>query len=288
MTESGTALYPRAGRALLTGVALTYAVSVVAVNVAYPDGTPMSADPGSPRVTWWVASLPHLAGVALALALPWRSRPLQVRPDRASPLHRTTVVLLALSVLFPLLVGVLGSNDVSYLVLKLVLLIALPAAVVGALRGAIRIEARPGAWRWWAPGVVLVVWVVLSEIAPWNAVYDPGYIDPVHLFVAAILTALTAGVGEELFYRRWLQSRLEAMFGAWPGIAVASLMFALLHLGSHGTGEPLLDVARVIAGQGSFGLFAGVLWWRYRNLAAIIAAHVITNGWGVAAYLLAG
>lgn len=60
-----------------------------------------------------------------------------------------------------------------------------------------------------------------------------------------------------------------------------------MHLGSHGTGDIVLDVARVIVAQGSFGLFLGVMWWRYRNLTALIIVHIITNGWGVAAALLA-
>lgn len=36
----------------------------------------------------------------------------------------------------------------------------------------------------------------------------------------------------------------------------------------------------------SFGLFLGVLWWRYRNLALIILTHLIVNGWGVALELI--
>lgn len=47
-----------------------------------------------------------------------------------------------------------------------------------------------------------------------------------------------------------------------------------------------MDVARVIAVQGTFGWFLGVLWWRYRNLAVIILAHLISNGWGVVVYLV--
>lgn len=50
------------------------------------------------------------------------------------------------------------------------------------------------------------------------------------LAVVALITALTAGVGEELFSRRWLQTRLEAALGGWPGILVASLVFAFMLL----------------------------------------------------------
>ncbi|WP_309615604.1 type II CAAX prenyl endopeptidase Rce1 family protein [Salinibacterium sp.] len=53
-------------------------------------------------------------------------------------------------------------------------------------------------------------------------------------------------------------------------------------------GQPLLDIARVVVIQGSFGLFLGIMWWRYRNLAAIVVIHVIANGWGVAVVLIDG
>jgi membrane protease YdiL (CAAX protease family) len=43
------------------------------------------------------------------------------------------------------------------------------------------------------------------------------------------LIALFAGVGEEFFFRGWLQSFLTDKFGVWPGILVASLIFGLAH-----------------------------------------------------------
>ena len=68
---------------------------------------------------------------------------------------------------------------------------------------------------------------------------------------------------------------------------MTSVLFGLMHLSSHGTGEVLVDIARVIAIQGTFGWFLGVLWWRYRNLTLIIGAHLLSNGWGVITYLMA-
>ncbi len=174
----------------------------------------------------------------------------------------------------------------SYVLTKLLLLMVAAAVVVIAFRGAVRIKRARGMWRWWAPAVVIVVWTLLSEVAPWNPRFDPGDMTVMDIVVAATATAITAGIGEELFYRRWLQTRLEALLGAWPGVGLASLAFALMHLASHGSGRPLLDVATVIVVQGTFGLFVGVMWMRYRNLAAIIVTHIIVNGWGVAVALL--
>lgn len=285
---AGPVVRPQVGRALLVACAVAAALSLVAVLVLLPDGTPVSADPGAPAVPIWVTVLPSLVGVGLVLVLPWRPPPLPAVPVGRHRLVATTVVLLALALLFPLAGGALGLSDETYLLAKVVLLMVLPATVVLVLRGAVRIEAPPAAWRWWAPLVVVAVWTLLSEVAPWNPVHDLSGIDPVLLVVAATATAVTAGLGEELFYRRWLQTRLEALLGPWPGIAVSTVLFGLMHLASHGTGGLWLDVARVLVLQGSFGLFMGVLWWRYRNLWLNVAAHVIVNGWAVAAAFARG
>ena len=280
--------HARIGRLLLVVCVFIAAASLVTVLIALPAGAPMSADPGAPTVPWWVVLLPAVVGIALALRLP------------SSPQHQPAVVvstarcrvstwlLLALAGVFPLSVSVLGiAGGEGYVVAKLLLLIVVPAVVVGALRG-VRIVRVPGAWRWWAPALVVTVWTLLSQIAPWNPEHDLSDVDPVVLAILASATAITAGLGEELFYRRWLQTRLEAGLGPWPGIAVASLAFALMHLGSHGSGVIALDIARVVVSQGSFGLLMGVLWWRYRNFAAIVIAHLIVNGWPVLVHWVRG
>ncbi|SJN37028.1 Abortive infection protein [Micrococcus lylae] len=106
------------------------------------------------------------------------------------------------------------------------------------------------------------------------------------MIIGATATAVTAGVGEELFFRLWLQTRLEALLGAPAGIALASTFFGLMHLTSHGSGNLMLDVAQVVVVQGTFGLFLGILWWRFRNLWFTILAHLITNGWPVLVWLV--
>ncbi|WP_245193083.1 CPBP family intramembrane glutamic endopeptidase [Amycolatopsis alba] len=70
---------------------------------------------------------------------------------------------------------------------------------------------------------------------------------------------------------------LEALFGRWPGILLSSLLFAWLHLPTHGQGTLPLTLGAIVAFQGFFGLFTGYLWSRYRNLWAPIAAHTAMN-----------
>jgi membrane protease YdiL (CAAX protease family) len=275
------------GRTVLVLCAALGVLALGIVLVAEPDGAPTSADPGAPSVPWWAVLLPAAVGIALTLTLP-RRMPEQPAIVSAPARHwAATWILLVLAAAFPLAVGALGlARSEGYVLLKVVMLIALPAVVVGVLRG-VRIDRVRDARRWWAPTVVVVVWVLLSQVAPWNPRPDLGGVDTSTLLVTAVATALTAGIGEELFYRRWLQTRLEASLGPAPGIALASLAFALMHLASHGTGAPVLDVARVVVAQGSFGLLLGILWWRHRNLPAIVVAHVVMNGWPVAEHLVA-
>ena len=268
--------------------AVLWTVSFATLLVVSPLGTAVSSDPGAEAIAYWVTLLPSAVGIALVLLIPRHSaaRTAVVRERR--PLAITTVVLLVLAVLFPIASATIPLQGELYILGKLILLIIVPAAVLLLMRRGVQIDFRRSAARWWAPAIVIVAWTVVSQVAPWNPTFDIGGLDPAFVVTAAVATALTAGVGEELFYRRWLQTRLEAGLGAWSGIVIASLVFALMHLGSHGTGEFFIDVARVIVVQGSFGLFVGIIWWRYRNFAANVTVHVIANGWGVAAALLAG
>ncbi|PNI07159.1 hypothetical protein CXX84_17505 [Arthrobacter sp. AFG7.2] len=89
-----------------------------------------------------------------------------------------------------------------------------------------------------------------------------------------------AGVGEEIFYRYWLQTRAEASLGRWGGIVLATLLFALMHVGSRTSLGLGVEVAAAIVVQGSFGLLLAYLWARYRNIWLAIITHVFANGYG--------
>jgi len=50
-------------------------------------------------------------------------------------------------------------------------------------------------------------------------------------FLALLMVVgLFAPIAEEVFFRGFIQTRLVARFGAWPGILIASLLFGLFHL----------------------------------------------------------
>lgn len=82
---------------------------------------------------------------------------------------------------------------------------------------------------------------------------------------------------EEVFYRGWLQTRLEMLHGRWPAVLATSLLFAFMHIERVPAGAIELGLASTIAYQGMFGLMQGYLWSRFRNIWVIIAIHIAVN-----------
>lgn len=283
-----TPLLPRAGAATAAASALAAAAALALLVVVAPDGLRSSADDGAPTVPYWHLLLPTAVALALTRLLPPHAPALAPRLVDTRRVVVAVAVLLTCAAAFPVVVAASGvGRSAEYHLVKLVLVVALPGAVVLATRGSL---ARPwprAAWRWWAPALVVLVWTALAQAAPWLRHPDYSAYPTELLVAAAVATALTAGVGEELLYRVWLQTRLEALLGRWGGIALGALAFALMHVGSrHGQG-PLVEVAGALVVQGlTLGLVAGYLWSRYRNVALTIALHVLANGYTVAVTLL--
>ncbi|ADG76116.1 Abortive infection protein [Cellulomonas flavigena DSM 20109] len=279
---------PRAGRAAAVGGAVTAAASLTVLLVLAPDGLARSADPGSPLVPSWHLLLPTAVALALVGVLPPRADlPAPRVADRRRVLAAVAVMLGAAAV-FPLVVASTGVGArAEYHLVKVAVLVLVPGVAVLATRGSLTADRPRVAWRWWAPAVVVLVWTLLAQAAPWLQHGDYSAYPADLLLAAGVATALTAGVGEELLYRVWLQTRLEALLGRWGGIAVATLAFAALHVGSrHGQGL-LVEVAGAVVLQGlGFGLVAAFLWSRYRNAWLTVALHVLANGYVVAAELL--
>lgn len=195
--------------------------------------------------------------------------------------------MVACAAAFPVLVGALAIvASPIYHIVKVSILIAVPGITVWWTRRSLGTPTPSGLWRWWAPALVVTVWALLAVVAPWNEVPDYSGIPVEFVIGGAVLTALTAGVGEEVFYRYWLQTRAEALLGRWGGIALATLLFALMHVGSRQNLGLGVEVAAAIVVQGSFGLFLAYLWARYRNIWLAIVAHVLANGYGVILVLI--
>ncbi len=95
----------------------------------------------------------------------------------------------------------------------------------------------------------------------------------------------TAGLPEEIVYRGFLQTRLEATRGRPTAILVTAVLFTAWHLPSRyllsrgGEGQAG-DAVSILLGTGLpvfiVALIFGWAWDRYRDLPVLIAVH-----WGV-------
>lgn len=88
----------------------------------------------------------------------------------------------------------------------------------------------------------------------------------VDLAVALVVVGGLAGTAEELLFRGYYQTRLTERFGAFAGIAIASIAFGLAHVEPHHAAFALC-----------FGFYVGWLSWRARSIWPAIVVHVTNN-----------
>ena len=91
----------------------------------------------------------------------------------------------------------------------------------------------------------------------------------------ALLMVLVIGPGEELFWRGFLQRRVQREQGPWKGFAIATSVYALVHIGS---GNPMLVLA-----AGLCGLCWGFLYLRAHSLLTNVLSHTV---WDISVFLL--
>ncbi|SEK25040.1 Membrane protease YdiL, CAAX protease family [Paenibacillus sp. cl141a] len=131
---------------------------------------------------------------------------------------------------------------------------------------------------WVAPLIIIVVWGCLKFFSP--LAQPEGTIelaDPIVLIIMVVISFLINSVLEEIFYRVWLQTRLEVLLGRWPAILLVSILWAIWHISIQGSGQWDVDAATVIANHGLTGLFLGYLWARYRRVWPLIVIHGLIN-----------
>jgi membrane protease YdiL (CAAX protease family) len=101
----------------------------------------------------------------------------------------------------------------------------------------------------------------------------------VQLAVGVPIWMLIMSPFQELFFRGWLQPRFQAGLGRWPGLAVASVCFALWHLCPPFEQAQIVPVASI---QGmlftmGMGLLFGYIFQRTGNIVAPWLAHVLAG-----------
>ncbi|WP_157250341.1 CPBP family intramembrane glutamic endopeptidase [Nonomuraea typhae] len=236
-----------------------------------------SSGSGAPPITLWSAFVPALAAIALAMLVPPRTEPpLPLQDLPRERLVKESRILVGAAVLMA--IAAPFARDLLYYGAKILFLLVIPLVAFRVIRGS-QPKARsiPKPVTWLAPLPAVVAWFVLSQLGPLAPPMPSGLPDMVTLVVLSLLTLLTASVLEEFFYRAWLQTRLEVLYGRWPAIMASSLLFAAMHTTRIKPEDPLLGIATIIAFQGVFGLLTGYLWSRYRNLWVPVFIHVVTN-----------
>ncbi|UQS26410.1 CPBP family intramembrane metalloprotease [Amycolatopsis thermalba] len=267
------------GSVVLAGGLLLIAGSALWFVLTGDTGVRYSSDTGD-TVPMWFRWIPVLAGVVLVRLVPFRGA--AITPAERRP-RLEAGVLLASAVLFAVTLGLAGGGEPAHTLLKVLLLLGVPAAMFWILRrwGTAWRPAggRPEVGRRWAPAIPVAAWVLLSYASPWATPSSDfaTTVDLVTLVLVLVVGFLVNSLLEEVFYRRWLQSRWEALIGRWPAIVLASLLWAVWHVAIHGSGDLPADLASAFVNQGVLGLFLGFLWSEYRMMWPLLVVHGAVN-----------
>ncbi|MBB4929481.1 membrane protease YdiL (CAAX protease family) [Lipingzhangella halophila] len=164
----------------------------------------------------------------------------------------------------------------SYHTAKVLFLLFIPLMLIGSSgvmadscgsdlpRLATRVTER---WRW--AGLVPVAGYLL--VVPFPLAAQPpelGSVPEQYDLVATLAIGYTVtALLEVVFFQGFLLTRLEILFGRWPGIVLMALVYALASLVGGSMPNGIVSaVAGAIAVQGAAALLYGYLWSRYRNI----------------------
>lgn len=241
---------------------------------------PVVAAPSGPPRVWplAVAFVSLLVGlVAVSGALGGLMLALEARGGSSPPKNPEELALfvhaLTTSPVFFSLASL--GNNVAELLLALV-----PAALSAvAWRERLRLVPAERLTRWgWVLGAVGVVAVgqAMSSLAEVVRLSPGGSMEllgelaetstPEAFALLLLVGSVGAGVGEEVFFRGYLQTRLVERWGRWPGIVLTALAFGVFHL------DPMHGVFAF-----GIGLYLGWLAERSRSIYPSIAAHAFNN-----------
>jgi len=159
-----------------------------------------------------------------------------------------------------------------------------PRAWATARANAFRnIRLTPAQWGWGLlaavffaltvhAAIVLLFRFVPYPVAMFRKGYDISFIPTVPLrWLACIISALSAGVCEEIGFRGYMQRPIEQRVGVKTAVLISSLLFMLLHLSK---GWASLGMVPIIFGA---GILLGLLAWSSRSLIPCIIGHAIMD-----------
>ena len=173
-------------------------------------------------------------------------------------------------------------------VFKLVFLLLVPAYLFFVHWGyrwkdlTLGFHPKLGNWIW---GSILVLFGFFLNARHIPRIQDqfPLFEDaPLRLMVGVFLPLLIAGLPEELFFRGYLQTRLEKKTNRLLAILTSSLLFTAWHMPSRYLLAQRLegeagDFMSILVGTGIpvfvVSLFFGFHWSRYQNIVLLILVH---------------
>jgi hypothetical protein len=136
--------------------AVLWIASFAGLLIASPSGTAISSDTAAQPVPYWVALMPVAVGIVLTILLPHPSPSRPVTIGSRRPFRVTTIGLVVLAVLFPVLTVAVPLVGESYILGKLTLFMIAPAILLLTVRKSVSITWLKDASRWWAPAVIVV------------------------------------------------------------------------------------------------------------------------------------
>ncbi|WP_366348799.1 CPBP family intramembrane glutamic endopeptidase [Paenibacillus amylolyticus] len=237
----------------------------------------------------WHSMLPAFLGIFLIRMIPYKSQyPSSFQQMEKQHVVVQSIVLLLSGILFAVSLITIDQQGLHfqlyYLAFKLTTLLFIPLILLLIYRkmtagqqDSISVNSRSRR-HVIAPLIVIVVWGYLKFYSP--IAQPEGAIvgtDTTELLLLVLIGFMINSVLEEVFYRVWLQTRLEALLGRWPAILLVSILWSIWHIAIQGNGQWDIDVATVIANHGVTGLFLGYMWARYRKIWVIILIHGLMN-----------
>jgi hypothetical protein len=151
--------------------------------------------------------------------------------------------------------------------------LALMAVILGPQRpGDFRFDGRALIRGVAAAAALYLIFWVGNQVSAWifqfagrqvEGIYHKGVGTP--KWVIALLLFCVTGPCEEIYWRGFLQRNLMGRFGRWPGWALATALYAGVHISSMNF---MLVGAAAVAGA-----FWGALYARWGVLAPVIVSH---------------
>src|SRR5699024_6994732 len=195
-------------------------ISLIYMLLVHNGMVQVSADFEEETAIWqvWIIALFPL----LMTLRPWDKE--QIQP-LYKEVPKSTWALVTLAIVLILLMIVTPKSYVFdlFYIYKLILLFVIPLIIIK--RDSVReIMTIKTVRRWKEPLLVVVVWLVFYMLSPLSeaSTYE---IDFLTLLLGELISLILNAVLEELFYRKWLQSRLEAALGIWPAICVSAVLW---------------------------------------------------------------